>query len=406
MATTIGYGPRFLHSTGQLHKGGSDQGVFIQITAADKKDVAIPGEPYGFSVLKEAQALGDLAALNRRGRRAVRVHLKRGGSDLVRAWRFVGVGFLSGVSGSVSILIARDEPSFLKKAVMVLIELTASAAEARQRATWSLSGGNTPKKLFQLLSEPHYKERIPWPQLHLFWGDERCVPPEHPDSNYKMVRDALLSKISFPDANTHRMPAEMAPATDAARAYDQSLKVFFKYERPFPAFDVMMLGMGDDGHTASLFPGTTALEENEKWVASSYVEKFSANRLTLTYPVINNARRILIMCAGDGKASVLKEVLRPGVPVRFPVQRVQPQNGELIWLLDHAAASKLSPDVLNKSSTYLNTLLSLSVYNKLPNFYIKCTFDPVKNPYSPGAGAPPPELAGREKSHEKQFGLH
>jgi 6-phosphogluconolactonase len=252
------------------------------------------------------------------------------------------------VSGPVSILVAPDEAAFLKKAAMLLIESTLLAVEARDRASWSLSGGSTPKKLFQLLAEPYYKDRIPWQKLHLFWGDERCVAPEHPDSNYKMTRDALLSKISFPENNTHRVPAEMTPAIDAARAYDQSLKVFFKHERPFPAFDVMMLGMGDDGHTASLFPGTTALEENEKWVASTYVEKLSASRITLTYPVINNSRRILILCAGEGKASVLKEVLRTGTPIRFPVQRVQPQNGELIWLLDAAAASKLTPDVLNK----------------------------------------------------------
>jgi 6-phosphogluconolactonase len=253
------------------------------------------------------------------------------------------------VSGPASILIARDEAAFLKKAAMLLIESTIAAVESRQHATWSLSGGNTPKKLFQLLSEPYYKERIPWPQLHLFWGDERCVAPEHADSNYKMVRESLLSKVAIPADNVHRMPAEMTPPNDGARTYDQALKVFFKHERPFPIFDVMMLGMGDDGHTASLFPGTSALEENEKWVASTFVEKLSAHRLTLTYPVINNARRILILCAGDSKAPVLKEVLRTGTPVRFPVQRVQPTHGELIWILDEAAASKLTPDVLSKT---------------------------------------------------------
>ena len=253
------------------------------------------------------------------------------------------------MSGSTTFLIAQDEAAFLKKAAMLLIESTLAAVESRQRATWSLSGGTTPKKLFQLLTEPYYKDRIPWKQLNLFWGDERCVPPEHADSNYKMVREALLSKISIPEGNIHRIPAEMTPPMDAARAYDQSMKLFFKHERPFPIFDVMMLGMGDDGHTASLFPGTTALEENEKWVAATFVQKFSANRLTLTYPVINNARRILVMCTGEGKSSVLKEVLRPGTPVRFPIQRVQPLNGELIWLMDSAAASKLTPDVLNKA---------------------------------------------------------
>lgn len=250
---------------------------------------------------------------------------------------------------TASIFIASDEAAFLKKAATLLMESTVAAVEARGRATWALSGGTTPKKLFQLLSEPYYNERLPWPQLHLFWGDERCVAPEHADSNYRMVREALLSKVAIPEANVHRIPAEMTPVIDGARAYDQALKIFFKHERPFPAFDVMLLGMGDDGHTASLFPGSSALEENEKWVASTYVEKFSANRITLTYPVINNARRILFLCAGEGKSAVLKEVLRTGTPIRFPAQRVQATNGELIWLLDQAAASKLAPDVLNKS---------------------------------------------------------
>jgi 6-phosphogluconolactonase len=253
------------------------------------------------------------------------------------------------VSGPTSILVASDDATFFKKAATLLMESTAAAIEARKQATWAISGGNTPKKLFQLLAEPYFKQRIDWPHLHVFWVDERCVAPDHQDSNYGMAKEALLSKVSLPEANVHRMPAEMTPATEGARAYDQTMKLFFKHERPFPTFDVMLMGMGDDGHTASLFPGTTALEENEKWAAATFVQKLNAYRLTLTYPVINNARRIVYLCSGDTKAPVLKEVLRPGAPVRFPTQRVRPENGELIWLLDNAAASNLTPDVASKT---------------------------------------------------------
>ena len=241
-----------------------------------------------------------------------------------------------------SLFIAADQPTYLKKAAQLILESAIKSVQERGRFAIALSGGSTPKKLLFLLAEDYYRSRIPWANTHVFWGDERCVPPDHADSNYKMAREALLSKVSLPPSHVHRIPSEMESPRDAAKAYEQELKLFFKFDRPFPKFDFMMLGVGEDGHTASLFPGTVALVEQEKWVVANFVEKLSAYRITMTFPVINHSRRIVVLCEGESKAGIVKEIFRDDLPpLRHPIQRVQPLQGELIWLLDAASASKL-----------------------------------------------------------------
>lgn len=221
------------------------------------------------------------------------------------------------------------------------------AVQKRKRVAWSLAGGSTPKKVYSLLADSYFRERIPWRNVSIFWGDERCVPPNHAESNYKMAMDTFLSKVPVAPGNIHRIAAEMSTPQEAAKAYEQDLRLFFNLDRPFPKFDLMLLGLGEDGHTASLFPGTSAVKEKQKLVVGYRVEKLSADRITLTLPVINSAHRILFMCTGESKAGTLKEILRDDisrddVPLsRAPALGVQPIEGELIWLLDGAVASKL-----------------------------------------------------------------
>lgn len=248
------------------------------------------------------------------------------------------------------ITIASSEAAFLKKAAQVFLESVADAVSARGQATVALSGGSTPKKFFSYLAEPYYRERIPWTKVHFFWGDERCVPPDHADSNYKMAMDALLKKVQVPSVNIHRMPGEMEDPREAAKSYDRSMRLFFKTDRSVPKFDLVLLGLGEDGHTASLFPKTVALTEREKLVVGHHVESVHANRLTVTFPVINSARRVVFLCAGDSKSAIIKEIFRTDLAVdRFPAQRVNPVEGELIWILDSQSAARLPNDVKDQA---------------------------------------------------------
>ena len=248
------------------------------------------------------------------------------------------------------IFIAQSEAVFAKKAAELVMETFAEAVAKRGRATWALCGGRTPKLALPLLTEPHYRDRIDWKNGIVCWGDERCVPPDHPDSNYKLAMDLLLSKVPIAPGHIHRMAGEMTSPQEAARAYENDLKVLFKFDRPFPKFDLMWLGMGEDGHTASLFPGTSALDETEKWVVGHRVESQSSSRITLTFPVINNARRVVVLCPGENKSTVLRDIFRPETPrARYPIQRLKPVDGELIWLMDKLAAAKLPASVLDKA---------------------------------------------------------
>jgi 6-phosphogluconolactonase len=238
------------------------------------------------------------------------------------------------------IIICHDAAALNQKAADRFNLLANEAAANTGRFTAALSGGSTPKALYSLLAAPEYKESIPWSKVHLFWGDERCVPPDHQDSNYRMAREALLSKITIPTDNVHRMAGEKDPQVAAAE-YEEQLKMFFQLTAgALPRFDLILLGIGEDGHTASLFPGNAALEETQRLVVAPYIEKFQTYRITLSLPVINEAAVILFLIAGKSKSAIVKKILEAnGEASRLPAARVQPKNGKLIWLMDQEAAS-------------------------------------------------------------------
>jgi 6-phosphogluconolactonase len=221
-------------------------------------------------------------------------------------------------------------------------ELFTSEAQAaivsRNRFSVALSGGSTPQALYARLASPEFSERIPWKAVHLFWGDERCVPPGHADSNYHMAFESLLTRLPIPAGNIHRIQGEL-PSPDAAARYEGELRAFFGKE---PDFDLVLLGLGDDGHTASLFPGSPALSESVRWVVD--VEHTTpplplVSRVTLTFGVLNAARRVVFLVSGAGKAKILAQVLRGRLSL--PAARIQPEHGELLWLVDQAAAGGL-----------------------------------------------------------------
>lgn len=244
-----------------------------------------------------------------------------------------------------ALLLAQDSNALYKKAAQIFLETATAAIKERGQAAVAVSGGSTPKKLFELLAEPYFAGRMDWPRVHFFWVDERCVPPQSPESNFGMTQAALFSKIVIPSGNIHRMAGEMSDPIQAARAYENELKAFFKLSHSFPKFDLILLGTGEDGHTASLFPGSEAVREKDHWVVSTFVEKLQSKRITLTFPVLNNAAHVLTLVSGNSKAEILKAILTAEGPGRYPVQMVKPEWGELIWLFDAEAASKLPPDV-------------------------------------------------------------
>ncbi len=217
----------------------------------------------------------------------------------------------------------------------------------RAYSPWLSRAARPPRKLYTLLgADPDFRN-FPWSETHLFFGDERHVPPNHLDSNYNMVNTTLLKSGLVAESNVHRVRAELPDANMAALDYDVELHTFFTPgmrvgEDTLPHFDVVLLGMGPDGHTASLFPGTKALEEKERWVVANWVEKFNSARITFTYPVINAASTVLLLVAGADKTDMMYNVLVGHKDEEvYPVQRVKPVNGAKIWMLDRAAAERL-----------------------------------------------------------------
>jgi len=202
----------------------------------------------------------------------------------------------------------------------------------------ALAGGNTPRRVYELLATEPFKNQVAWSEVHLFFGDERCVPPEHRDSNYAMANEALISKVPIPANNVHRIIGE-GNANENALAYEDELRTYFA-GLAWPRFDLVLLGMGEDGHTASLFPNSAALKEMSRWVVSTRNEQLGQDRITLTVPVFNHARRLTFLVAGQKKAQRLKEVLRPQPgSEQLPVQAITPIQGMLEWLVDADAAS-------------------------------------------------------------------
>lgn len=222
----------------------------------------------------------------------------------------------------------------------------AAAVEKRGQARIAISGGTTPKAMFALLADPAqpFVKQVPWQKLDLYWVDERCVPPTHPDSNYRMTNETLLSQVPLAPERVHRMEGELDPVVAAAR-YESMIRNSFRLEgAETPTFDLILLGMGDDGHTASLFPHTEALNDLTDIVTANHVPQKDTWRITLTWPVINQGREVAFLIEGAAKAQVLHEVFL-GVyqPDTYPSQMIRPASGRLTLLLDAAAAAKLPP---------------------------------------------------------------
>jgi 6-phosphogluconolactonase len=226
----------------------------------------------------------------------------------------------------------------------LFVSAASAAAEAHGVARIAVSGGTTPKAMFALLADrtAPYFARVPWDKLHLFWVDERCVSPDDDESNYKMTNEAMLSKVPLPADQIHRMKGELEPEV-AASQYEAVIRAEFGLDRSGdPVFDLVLLGMGDDGHTASLFPHTQALFAMVPLVVANHVPQKDTWRVTLTWPVINRARRVAFLIEGSAKAQVLDDVLLGAYdPESKPSQLIRPESGKLTFLLDAAAASKL-----------------------------------------------------------------
>src|SRR5258708_2846772 len=224
-----------------------------------------------------------------------------------------------------------------------VIRVATESVKQRGRFTIALSGGSTPKNLYTLIAA-NAGSSLPWAQMFCFWGDERMVPLDDPDSNYRMAKEALLSKVPLPAGNIYPVPAENQDAAAVAEAYDETIRKFFALEAgAFPRFDLILLGMGPDGHTASLFPETAALHEKSRLVVANWGEKLKTSRITFTLPVLNAARCVAFLVSGADKAAVLREVLEGAAPPeKYPSKLVQPTNGKLIWFLDRAPASQVT----------------------------------------------------------------
>jgi 6-phosphogluconolactonase len=246
--------------------------------------------------------------------------------------------------------ILEDAGAVARAAAAELCRLATAAVAERDRFTVALSGGSTPRLLFrEVASAP--PGSLPWEKVHLFWGDERTVPPDHPDSNFRMAHEELLSRVAIPTANIHRMRGEDPDPVAAAADYEADLLDFFGLRpRQLPRFDLVLLGMGVDGHTASLFPGSEALLETERLVAAPWIAQLGTQRLTLAARVFNQAACVVFLVSGGDKAATLKRVLEgPRHPLELPSQLVAPGDGELVWLIDTAAARHLSPRCLQRT---------------------------------------------------------
>ncbi len=229
-----------------------------------------------------------------------------------------------------------------RKAAHCIAQYLESRARSKQRISLILSGGSTPKTLYQHFSAPPLIDKMPWEQLHLFWGDERCVPPDDPRNNYRLAYDAFVSRVPIPLENIHRMPAEGPDPFQAAVQYETHLRQFFSGSSSnFPEFDLILLGIGADGHTASLFPEEPALKETKRWVVEVVSDKLEIPRLTLTYPVINHASQVIFLAAGFEKAPVLRCLSLASVGSSdFPFLQVKPIYGGVTFFIDETAASQ------------------------------------------------------------------
>jgi 6-phosphogluconolactonase len=237
----------------------------------------------------------------------------------------------------LNLLVHETPDELARAAAREFVARAEGAINALGRFAVVLAGGSTPEASYEVLARD-YPGELDWGRVHVFFGDERTVPPDHEDSNYRMAHEALFSRV--PVGSVHRMRGELPPA-EAAATYEEELRGFFGPEG-VPAFDLILLGLGEDGHTASLFPETSALDVTDRWVVANPVLRLETTRLTLTVPAINAAKAVTFLVAGEDKAEALKEILEGGAdPRAYPAKFVRLEGGDLTWMVDRAAASLL-----------------------------------------------------------------
>jgi 6-phosphogluconolactonase len=246
--------------------------------------------------------------------------------------------------GNAEVRILRDAAAIANRAAKAFIEAAHAAAKSKGTFSVALAGGSTPKALYALLAADESRGQLPWDKIQLFFGDERHVKPTHPDSNFRMATEAMISKVPLKPEQVHRIKAENPDVEQAAREYEQELRAHFHLaDGEPPRFDLVLLGMGTEGHTLSLFPGTKALRDNGRLVVSNWVGKLLTERVTLTAPAVNGAALAMFMVAGADKSLALKAVLEgPYEPEQLPAQLIDPKNGKLLWLVDETAGGILS----------------------------------------------------------------
>lgn len=242
------------------------------------------------------------------------------------------------LKGKIEVL--QDLEALSLRAASIFVSASTNSIAAKKRFAVAISGGSTPRRLYALLGSEAYRHQINWEHVHFFWADERCVPKEDEASNFKTAFDNLLSRVASPGRNIHRIKGEEIP-DKAARDYEEEMRRFFgRSERP--RFDLIILGMGEDGHTASLFPGSKSLEEAVRLTLPVYLGEPKKDRITLTLPVLNNADQVLFLVVGSSKAAILSEILGDAEKrKRFPAGLIRPARGNITWLIDQEAAAKL-----------------------------------------------------------------
>ena len=241
------------------------------------------------------------------------------------------------------IIVEENKEAFSQKGARLFEQKALESVEKEGHFMVALSGGTTPREMHKSLAS---RASIPWQGVHIFWGDERCVPVSDPSSNYGTAWEDFLGKVPLPPEQIHPMPAHMAPA-QGALSYERELRQIFNLrQREFPLLDLAFLGLGKDGHTASLFPGQDSLEERVRFVVAVKGGDPDVDRLTLTFPVINRAREVIIMVSGREKSGVVQAVIEAGEE-KFPASRIRPASGGLTWLLDREAASTLAEETLS-----------------------------------------------------------
>ncbi len=245
------------------------------------------------------------------------------------------------------ILVFPDLETLSRAAADRIVAAARNAVSAKGRFAVALSGGSTPRMLYALFAAPPYREALDWRTIHIFWVDERCVPPDRGESNFKLVDDAFLSPLGVPKTQVHRVKGEMEPEK-AAGEYEKDLRAFFG-RTGIPVFDLIILGAGEDGHTASLFPGGTAAHERTRLSVPVYLHSPNVNRVTLTLPVLNHAAEVLFLLSGRSKAPVVHEIVDEGNPKQYPAGLVRPVSGTVAWMIDHDAASLLTGQVFRRA---------------------------------------------------------